>query len=241
MNFTRIRYYYISVLAEAGLIKNISGIYKRLSHAAMRAGRNPGDVLLVAVSKGIGVGLITDALDAGLRVFGESRVQEAVKKAKGLETASSGIKWHMIGHLQKNKAGAAVGLFELIHSLDSVELASLINRHASGKGKVQRVFIEVNLSGGRSKHGIGKDEIGNLIKATDKMENISVEGLMTIPPYSDDPEAPRPYFRELKHLADEYGLRELSMGMTNDFEVAVEEGATMVRVGTAIFGERDGL
>ncbi|MDP2168100.1 MAG: YggS family pyridoxal phosphate-dependent enzyme [Thermodesulfovibrionales bacterium] len=225
-------------MVKAGLIENISGIYKRLSHAAMRAGRNPGDVLLIAVSKGVSVELMREAAEAGLRVFGESRVQEAVKKAAELETASSGIRWHMIGHLQKNKAGAAVGLFELIHSLDSVELASLINRHASGKGKVQRVLMEVNLSGERSKHGIGKDEIGSLIKAAAKMENISVEGLMTIPPYSDDPEASRPYYKELKELADGYGLRELSMGMTGDFEVAVEEGATMVRVGTAIFGER---
>lgn len=223
-----------------GLVENISGIYKRISHAAMRSGRSPEDIILVAVTKGAGIDKIREAVDAGLRVFGESRVKEAEGKISNLKSqiSNSEIKWHMIGHLQKNKAKQAVRLFDLIHSVDSVELSELLNKYAGEAGKVQRVLIEVKLSHEEAKHGVGENKLRELFKETVQMSNIKVEGLMTIPPYSDNPEESRPYFKELKRLRDEHGLKELSMGMTNDFEIAVEEGATMVRVGTAIFGER---
>jgi len=222
------------------LVENITSIMKRISHAAMRTGRDPASVTLVAVTKGVGAERLKEAVEAGLRVFGESRVKEAEEKISNLEfeISNSRICWHMIGHLQRNKAKQAVRLFELIHSVDSVELMGLLNKYASEAGKVQRVLIEVKLSHEEAKHGVEKGKLKGLIKEAESMRNMRVEGLMTIPPYSDDPEKSRPYFKELKRLRDEYGLKELSMGMTNDFEIAVEEGATMVRVGTAIFGER---
>jgi pyridoxal phosphate enzyme (YggS family) len=219
------------------VLKNVSLIYKRMSHAAMRAGRSPEEVMLVAVTKTVGAGKIREAVEAGLRVFGESRVQEAVGKAAELEGLN--IRWHLVGHLQKNKAGAAVETFDLIHSLDSVDLAGLLDRHAGRRGKLQRALIQVKLSSEESKYGAGEDDVAGIVKAAEAMENLRIEGLMTIPPYFDDPEGARPFYRRLKALAQRFGLRELSMGMTNDFEVAIEEGATMVRIGTAIFGDRD--
>jgi pyridoxal phosphate enzyme (YggS family) len=207
-----------------------------MSHAAMRAGREPGEIRLVAVTKTVGADIIKEAFDAGQRVFGESRVQEALSKAGLLE--GLGIEWHMVGHLQKNKAKAAVGLFGLIHSVDSVELLMLLDRQASQAGRPQRVLLEVNVSGEQSKYGVDESVLEGLVRASAKLEGVKVEGLMTIPPYSEDPEKSRPYFRRLRGLGERYGFQELSMGMTGDFEVAIEEGATMVRVGTAIFGER---
>lgn len=222
----------------AGLIENISNIYKRISHAAMRAGRGPEDILLIAVTKGVSLETMKEAVDAGLRLFGENRVQETVKKIKDSALISDNIKWHMIGHLQKNKARAAVRLFDLIHSVDSIELMGLINNYAGESGRVQKILIELKLSHEEAKHGIEKDKLGSLIKEARAMRSLAVEGLMTMPPYSDDPEKSRTYFRELRSLRDEHRLKELSMGMTNDFEVAIEEGSTMVRIGTGIFGER---
>lgn len=206
----------------------------------MRAGRDPDDIVVVAVTKGVGIEKIKDAVEAGLRVFGENRVQEAKEKILNLRSqiSDSKVEWHMIGHLQKNKAKLAVGLFELIHSLDSLELMELINRYSERIGKIQRLLIEVKLSSEETKTGINKGEIKGLLKRAETLTNIRIEGLMTMPSYSDNPEDSRPYFRELKRLSEEYSLKELSMGMTNDFEVAVEEGATMVRIGTGIFGER---
>jgi pyridoxal phosphate enzyme (YggS family) len=225
------------------VLDNVSLIYKRMSHAAMRAGRNPEEVMLVAVTKTVDATRIREAVDAGVRVFGESKVQEAARKIEELREAEGlaglNIIWHMVGHLQKNKAGAAVEVFDLIHSLDSVELAELLDRHAARRGKLQRALIQVKLSEEESKYGVGEEEVASLLRATEAMENLKVEGLMTIPPFFDDPERARPFYRRLKALAGEHGLRELSMGMTNDFETAIEEGATMVRIGTAIFGERD--
>jgi pyridoxal phosphate enzyme (YggS family) len=202
----------------------------------MRAGRDPGEVRLVAVSKTVEKGLMKEAVDAGVRVFGESRVQEALQKAGEFE--GTGVRWHMVGHLQKNKAKAAAGIFELIHSVDSVELMQLLNGYAGELGKVQRVLFQVKLSQEESKFGVGEAELEGLIKAVEDMDNVKVEGLMTITPFFDDPEKARPYYRKLKGLADGFGLAELSMGMSGDFEAAVEEGATLVRVGTALFGER---
>jgi pyridoxal phosphate enzyme (YggS family) len=219
------------------VIESVSDIYRRMSHAAMRAGREPDEVRLVAVSKTVGARLMREAVEAGLRVFGESKVQEAQKKAA--ELAGLNIEWHMVGHLQRNKARAAVEIFELIHSVDSLELLQVLDREAARRGKVQRGLLQLNLSGEQSKSGIGAGELDGLLEAASAMENVIIEGLMTIPPFFDEPEKSRPFFRELKALADRSGLHEVSMGMTNDFEVAIEEGATLVRVGTAIFGERD--
>jgi pyridoxal phosphate enzyme (YggS family) len=214
-----------------------SDIVRRIGLAAERAGREPSEVRLIAVTKTIAPETIKEALGAGLRTFGENRVQEALAKARELQ--GLGIEWHMIGHLQKNKAKAAVGIFEMIHSVDSIGLMELLDSHARRLGKVQKALIQVKLAPEDiSKHGTGEKEVRGLLRAADGMKNLRVEGLMTMPPFFDDPERARPYFKMLKTLADEYGLKELSMGMTGDFEVAVEEGATMVRIGSAIFGER---
>lgn len=202
----------------------------------MRAGRDPHDVALVAVSKTVEAGLIIEAVDAGLRVFGESRVQEAARKAR--ELAGRGIEWHMVGHLQRNKAKAAVELFDLIHSVDSEELMRAVDLQAEKAGKVQRVLLQVKLSGEPGKFGAGEAGLEGLVRLSEEMGNLKVEGLMTIPPFFDNPLAARPYFRRLRELGGRYGYQELSMGMTGDFETAIEEGATLVRIGTAIFGER---
>jgi pyridoxal phosphate enzyme (YggS family) len=208
-----------------------------MSHAAMRAGRAPDSARLVAVSKTVGLGPIGDAVDAGLRVFGESKVQEAREKIEAL--AGRGLEWHLIGHLQRNKAKAAVGLFDLIHSVDSVGLLEAVDRHARDLGKVQRVLLQVKLSHEESKHGASERELQGMAEAARGLSNVQVEGLMTIPPFFDDAEGARPFFRRLRELNGPYGFPELSMGMTGDFEVAIEEGATLVRIGTAIFGERN--
>jgi len=208
----------------------------------MRAGRNPEDVKLVAVTKTVDTERINEAVEWGLRVFGESRVQEAKDKISNLKSQISNtmIEWHLVGHLQKNKAKIAVQLFDLIHSLDSAELAAEINKNAEKIGKTQKVLLQVKLSKEETKHGVAKEDLLDLVKAVSEMNNLKLEGLMTMPPFSDDPEMVRPYFRELRKLRDNieksgFALPELSMGMTNDFEVAIEEGATMVRIGTGIF------
>jgi hypothetical protein len=227
------------------LIGSISSIYKRISHAAMRAGRNPEEVKLIAVTKTVTVQQIKEAIDAGLRTLGENRIQEAKAKIEELSADSTmpSVSWHLIGHLQKNKAKYAVRLFDLIHSLDSTELAEELNSQAKKIGKIQEVLMEVKLSPEETKHGVAKTDLPELLKMVQTMEHLRLRGLMTVPPFFEYPEEVRPYFRELRALRDEaeaagYHLPELSMGMSNDFEVAIEEGATMVRIGTAIFGER---
>jgi len=245
---TSIVFYYAKIASskeawsDTAIVKNISTLYKRISYAAMSSGRNPEDVKLVAVTKTVDIKKIQEAIDWGLRIFGESRVQEAKEKISKFEFRNSNLKleWHLVGHLQKNKAKIAVQLFDLIHSLDSAELAAEINRNAEKIGKTQKVLIQVKLSEEETKHGVAKEDLLGLIKAVSEMNNLKLEGLMTMPPFSDDPEMVRPYFRELKKLRDNieksgFALPELSMGMTNDFEVAIEEGATMVRIGTGIF------
>jgi pyridoxal phosphate enzyme (YggS family) len=227
------------------LLENIKNIYRKISSAAIRSGRSPFDVQLVTVTKTVSLEKIQEAVDLGLRLFGENRVQEAQKKIEfcNAQCKDSTIEWHLIGHLQKNKAKTAVHLFDVIQTVDSIELAELINRYAEKNGKTQRILIQVKLSDEESKHGISKKYLGNLIKAITTFKNLRLEGLMTMPPFFDEPERARPYFQELRALRDkeeESGIKlpELSMGMTNDFEVAILEGATMVRIGTAIFGER---
>ncbi len=227
------------------LFENIKNIYRKISSAAIRSGRTPFDVRLVAVTKTIGLERIKEAIDLGIRVFGENRVQEAQKKITDcrLHCSDCNVEWHMIGHLQKNKARSAVQLFDLIHSIDSVGLAEEVNKYAEKDGKIQRILIEVKLSGEVTKHGVVREDLMDLIEALSVMKNLKLEGLMTMPPFFDDPKMARPYFRELRELRDKaersgYRLPELSMGMTNDFEAAILEGATMVRIGTGIFGER---
>jgi len=233
-------------MKEKGLCENIKNIYRRISHAAMRVERDPCDVKLIAVTKTVDTERIKEAIDWGLRIFGESRVQEAKEKIEEIFRLTSHalrftpVSWHLIGHLQKNKAKTAVQLFDLIHSVDSIGLADELNNHAEKAGKIQRVLIQVKLSGEETKHGVSKKVVMNLIDAVMKMRSLKLEGLMTMPPYFDNPEMARPYFRELRELRDNakrlgYELPELSMGMTNDFEIAIEEGATMVRIGTGIF------
>ena len=230
------------------LIENASAILKKMSHAAICAGRSPNGVKLIAVTKTVEIEKIKEAISIGLRTFGENRVQEAQMKVQGLkaEVSDSVIEWHLIGHLQKNKAKYAVRLFDLIHTVDSVELAEEINKQAEKIDKIQKVLVQVKLSGEETKQGISEEDLVPLLKRVKGMDNLLLEGLMTIPPFFEDPEQTRPYFRRLRELrdkAEETGseMKELSMGMSNDFEVAIEEGATMVRIGTALFGKRSAL
>ncbi len=224
---------------------NVSTILKRISTAAARAQRAPEDVRLIAVTKTVGADNIKEAVDAGLRSFGESRVQEAQKKISALRShiANRAVEWHLIGHLQKNKAKYAVGLFDLIHTVDSIGLAEELSRQAEKAGKVQRILVQVKLSGEETKHGASEEEMLSLLARVKEFGNLSPEGLMTIPPFFGEKEKARPYFRRLRELRDKaeaagFRLRELSMGMSDDFEVAIEEGSTMVRIGSALFGER---
>lgn len=213
----------------------------------MRAGRSPDAVKLVAVTKTVDIRAVEEAINVGMRIFGENRVQEAQKKISNLkfEISNAKIEWHMIGHLQKNKAKYAVRLFDLIHTVDSIDLAEELSKCAEKAGKVQRVLVQVKLSEEETKHGAQENALMGILEKIKELGNLHPEGLMTMPPFFDDPENARPYFRRLRELRDEaeragYRLPELSMGMSGDFETAIEEGATMVRIGSAIFGERKG-
>mgnify|MGYP001587874406 CR=1 FL=1 len=222
---------------------NLKTVTDRIASAAQRAGRDPSSVKLVVVTKTVDATRIREAVAAGSKILGENRVQEAKEKIEELGNVAS---WHLIGHLQTNKAKYAVKLFELIHSVDNRELAGEIDRQAAKINKVQPVLIEVSIAGEASKAGVRSDETMDLIKEAAKLKNIAIHGLMTMPPFSENPEDSRPYFRKLRELAQStarkglpgVSMKELSMGMSGDFEVAIEEGATMVRVGTAIFGSR---
>jgi pyridoxal phosphate enzyme (YggS family) len=211
---------------------NLQRLRERIGAAAARAGRNPDEIKLVAVTKTVEPERVEQALAAGLSVFGESKVQEA--KAK-IPLVSGRARWHMIGHLQTNKAREAVTLFELIHSVDSVKLAAELDKWAARAGKTQPILLEVNVSGEASKFGLKPDALEAALEQINALPRLEVRGLMTVPPAGKDA---RPFFWQLRELRDRLGLTELSMGMTHDFEVAIEEGATMVRIGTAIFGER---
>jgi hypothetical protein len=277
------------------LWENLQDVRRKIRSACQRAGRDPSDVTLIAVTKTFPVAAIAAAMQLGLKIFGESYIQEAFLKAAALpaiipavihpatisaeaysktcsvipaetdsktppathaesrteihaDIAASGISWHLIGHLQKNKAAQAVKFFDVIHSVDSAALASALDRHAGSIFKIQRLLIQVSLAGEETKYGIDESGLIGLVKAISGMQNLRLEGLMTIPPYNDDPEVLRPYFARMRRLRDEinaggyggcgYPLRELSMGMSGDFEAAIEEGSTMVRVGTGLFGTR---
>lgn len=206
--------------------------------ACQRSGRDLESVKLVAVSKTHPANVIREAIAAGLTVFGENRVQEAENKIA--ELGREGIEWHLIGHLQSNKARRAVELFDVIQSVDSVELATRLDRICGemGRGSLP-VLMQVDLAGETTKSGVAETDLPQLIDVVRGCKHLSLKGLMVLPPYFDDPEATRPYFRRLRELRDRHTLGgDLSMGMSHDFEVAIEEGATIVRVGTAIFGER---
>lgn len=195
---------------------------------------------LVAVSKTVPVDILREGLAAGITILGENRVQEARDKIAALPGQAT---WHLVGHLQTNKAKLAVQLFERIHSLDSLRLAEALDRQAQQAGKVARCLVEVNLGGEESKSGTTEEAVRPLLEAAGRLAHLRIEGLMTIPPFLLDPEQVRPFFRRLHNLRDKlegegFHLPELSMGMTHDFEVAIEEGATLVRIGTAIFGPR---
>jgi PLP dependent protein len=223
--------------------ENILWIRERIAAAALRAGRDPGGVRLMAVTKTVGDEPILAAIEAGIDIIGENYVQEAKRK---IELMGKSVEWHLIGHLQTNKAKYAVRLFDMIHSVNRLSLAEEINRRAVIVGAVCRVLIEVNLGGEESKSGAPPEEAPALIRAVAAMPHLSIQGLMTMAPWYDDPEKARPCFAGLRVLRDRIAaenipnvvLQELSMGMTDDFEVAVEEGATIVRIGRAIFGER---
>ena len=214
---------------------NINLIRQRISAAAERVGRDPAEVTLIAVSKAIEPESVEAALAAGQTLFGESKIQEARAK---IPLISGHARWHLVGHLQTNKARDAVTLFELIHSVDSLKLAVELDKCAERAGKTQAILLEINVSGEASKFGLKPDVLESTVADINKLTRLEIQGLMTIAPFAEETERARPYFRRLRELRDALGLRELSMGMTHDFEVAIEEGATMVRIGTAIFGER---
>lgn len=212
--------------------------------ACARAGRLPEDVTVVAVSKTKPVEALQAALESGVRDFGENRVQEAATKIPFLN--AQGLRWHLIGHLQSNKVKSAVELFDVIHSVDSLPLAIRLNRLAKEHGKVMPVLLQVHLGDEVTKTGVLSDDLPALFCESSQCSHLRVEGLMAIPPFLAEPEAVRPFFRQLRELRDKLQqqfpekplLPHLSMGMSHDFEVAIEEGATMIRVGTALFGER---
>jgi len=223
----------------------VAAVRERIARAAGRAGRPAGDVTLVAVSKTFPTEAIREAFVAGLRDFGENKVQEAEEKIAGLhDLRSAGARFHFVGHLQGNKAKRAVPLFDSIHSVDSEELARRLARMAEEQGISLHVLVQVDLAGEATKHGVEEAGLLAVLEAVRGATHLHPDGLMILPPFADDPEASRPHFRRLRELRDLARSRDLlqgshlSMGMSHDLEVAVEEGATMVRVGTAIFGER---
>jgi PLP dependent protein len=223
------------------LIKdNLLKVLERIEMAARRAGRDPGEINLVAVSKTVDSPRIKEAIDAGVVILGENYIQEAQKK---VEEIGRSVSWHFIGHLQSNKAKHAVQLFDMIHSLDSLHLAEELSRRAAQADRVLKVCIEVKLSEEATKFGTDEESALALARGILQLDHLSLEGLMVMPPYFDAPEMSRPYFARLRGLRERMigegiPVKELSMGMSGDFEVAVEEGATYVRVGTGIFGPR---
>jgi pyridoxal phosphate enzyme (YggS family) len=230
------------------ILENIAAVRQRLAAAARRAGRLPEEIALMAVTKTVEPARIRAAYEAGLRMFGENRVQELAGKAAALADLLD-AEWHMIGHLQTNKTAKAAELFVALDSIDSLKLAEKLNAAAEKLGKKLAALIEINVGGEAAKNGIVLDspEIEKVLRAAPRLQSLSFQGLMTVPPFTADPQGARPYFRKLRELRDALAksrlppvsLDVLSMGMSHDFEVAIEEGSTCVRVGTAIFGERD--
>ncbi len=223
--------------------ENLANVTKQMKNAAEDCGRAASDVRLIAVTKTYGADLINEAIDYGVTDIGENRVQEIMEKYDAVKS----VRWHLIGHLQKNKIKYIIDKVELIHSVDSFELAKEIDKHAKKIDKVQRILLEVNVSGEESKFGIRPEECEELCIRISELENVKIEGLMTIAPFVDDEKILEDVFKGLKNLAQDIGaksiervdMKELSMGMTNDFPLAIKNGATIIRVGTGIFGKRD--
>jgi pyridoxal phosphate enzyme (YggS family) len=230
--------------------ENVARIRERMAHAAARAGRAPESITLMAVSKTVEPERIRAAYQAGLRVFGENRVQEFADKSGQLAELKD-AEWHLIGHLQSNKSRKAAELFHAVDSVDSLRLAEKLDQAAGQSGKILLVLIEINVGGEENKTGVSADspELEQLLQSASRLEHLHVRGLMTVPPYTEDPEGARPFFRKLRELRDAIAARKLpavemvalSMGMSHDFEVAIEEGSTCVRVGTGIFGARPAM
>ena len=224
--------------------ERLAEVSERIADAAARAGRAPNTVTLVAVTKTINAATVQTAVDAGLRHFGENRVQEAVDKIPSVSGES--LRWHLIGHLQSNKARLAVLNFDMIHTVDSPALVARLDRIAGEVNRRPSLLVQVDLGHEATKSGAEERQLSEIVRAMDETRNVEFVGLMTLPPFLEDPEKTRPYFRRLNRLLEEINaarpadkrVKELSMGMSHDFEVAIEEGATIVRVGTAIFGER---
>jgi PLP dependent protein len=222
---------------------NYRGILERIAGAAAKVRREPREIRLLAAAKSQSVEAIRAAIGAGVTLVGENYVQEAADKKRLI---SASVEWHMIGHLQRNKVRAALDLFDVIESLDSIALARELDKEGAKCGKTIRALVEVNLGGEESKSGIGKDQLSPMLVEVGNLAHLRVEGLMTVPPFRENLEEVRPYFRVLRELRDQLNelrlpniqLTELSMGMTHDYTVAIEEGATIVRIGTALFGPR---
>lgn len=232
---------------DSSLRARADALLGRIASAAARAGRDAREVTLVAVTKTHPASLVREAFAAGLREFGENRVREAEEKIEEFARDTSGVRWHLIGHLQANKARRAARLFHVIHSVDSAALAERLERLCAEDGRERLdVLVQVDLAQEATKGGAGVDELPDIAATLKACTRLRFKGLMTLPPFYEDAERVRPYFRRLRELRDELrasgafadGAGELSMGMTHDFEVAIEEGATLVRVGTALFGER---
>jgi PLP dependent protein len=227
----------------ADVAANYREIVARIAQAAVSNGRDPRDVKILGAAKAQDIKSIEAAIEAGVLLIGENYVQEASRKRKSLPRS---VEWHMIGHLQRNKAKAAVEIFDVIESLDNAELARELDKEGRKRDVRVRALIQINISGEETKSGIAKAKVAELLRTVGRLDHVRIEGLMTVPPLSENCEETRPYFRELRQLRDELhslklpnvDLRELSMGMTHDYLVAVEEGATIVRIGTALFGPR---
>jgi pyridoxal phosphate enzyme (YggS family) len=225
------------------VVMNLKSVLDKIRTAALKTGRDPAEVRLVAVSKTKSADLVNEAARFGQRLFGENYVQELVAKAKEI---TEPVEWHFIGHLQNNKVRQIAGLVTMIHSVDRISLAQEIDRQWGKMEQVCDVLIEVNIAGEETKCGTSVIEVSELVRRVASLPNVRIRGLMTMPPFYDDPERARPYFRELRRIAEKITaenipkteMKELSMGMSGDFEVAIAEGATMVRIGSAIFGER---
>jgi len=223
-------------LEPASIDGNIREIRERIARAAQKGGRPPSEVTLIAVTKTVSSDGVRRAYAAGVRDFGESRVQEAMEKVEQLQSLVPRPVWHMVGHLQTNKARPAAGLFDCIHSVDSLKVAQAISDHAS---RDIGILIQVNLAGEATKSGFAPGDVDPALSEISRLRHIRIKGLMTIAPYTRNPEEVRPLFRQMRQMRDSLGLEHLSMGMTDDYEVAIEEGATMVRIGRAIFGDRE--
>jgi pyridoxal phosphate enzyme (YggS family) len=214
---------------------NLERVRERVARAAERAGRSAADVLLVGISKTVDTERIRQAIEAGVPALGENRVQEARAKIADLGRP---VPWHLVGHLQTNKVRDALELFDVIQSLDRLDLAKELDKRGRARGRAVDTLVEVNVAGEASKGGVAPDGLGELLEAIGGLPHVKVRGLMVIPPEAKEPDDSRVWFQALRKLGERHGLSELSMGMSGDFEVAIEEGATVVRVGTAIFGPR---